>query len=277
MLAIRTARISTASRPSRKTITAVFVTTAAVERGPAPIALLGVAQRLVERLARRLHLGRRGVPLDQLHEPGVVARAVPEQALDLRRTGRWRGRAGAARARARRPRTPRAAPAPRRVYWPAASAPSMRSRPAEMTSKSAVESAFFHSGGKIASARSRMRSAWAFTQLGVGHLAAARRVGQLAPQRQELSSEPPRRGRIALRQHGLAGRERPGGAVAERDRLLDLEVERHPPVVHAASVLDRHEADEAASAGPPGAAAPRARAGRRGTPRARRAVAAVRP
>ena len=34
-------------------------------------------------------------------------------------------------------------------------------------------------------------------------------------------------------------------AGAEGDRLLDLEVERDPPVVDAAPVLDRHERQEA--------------------------------
>ena len=36
-----------------------------------------------------------------------------------------------------------------------------------------------------------------------------------------------------------------GGAGAEGDRLLDLEVERHAVVVDAAVVLDRHEREEA--------------------------------
>ena len=62
---------------------ALFVTTAAVELGPAPIALLRLAERGVERRARRRDLRGGGLALDELHEPGDVAVAVPEEALDL--------------------------------------------------------------------------------------------------------------------------------------------------------------------------------------------------
>ena len=50
---------------------------------------------------------------------------------------------------------------------------------------------------------------------------------------------------VALLQDGLEVGERRLGAVAERHRLLDLELDRDPPVVGAVVVLDRHEVEEA--------------------------------
>ena len=50
---------------------------------------------------------------------------------------------------------------------------------------------------------------------------------------------------VALGQLVAQVGERALRAGAEGDRLLDLEVERHPPVVDAAPVLDRHEREEA--------------------------------
>ena len=51
--------------------------------------------------------------------------------------------------------------------------------------------------------------------------------------------------------------ERLCGAVAERDRLLDLEVERHAAVVDAAAVLDRDEREEAEELAGPALPPPR--------------------
>ena len=52
-------------------------------------------------------------------------------------------------------------------------------------------------------------------------------------------------GRVALGELVAEVVEGGVGGGGERDRLLDLEVERDPPVLDAAAVLDRHERDEA--------------------------------
>ena len=73
---------------------------------------------------------------------------------------------------------------------------------------------------------------------------------------------------VLLGEEVLEVAERLRGAVPEGDRFLDLEVERHPAVVHAASVLDRDEARGSAGAGRRAGAAPPRSAARRGSPRA---------
>jgi hypothetical protein len=64
--------------------------------------------------------------------------------------------------------------------------------------------------------------------------------------------EPERGFGIALGKRRLELTERLRRTVPERHSLLDLEVERHPPVVDATAVLDRDERKEALELpGPP--------------------------
>ena len=82
MLAIRAARISTASSPSRKTTIALFETTDAVELAPGLRPLGRVDELGVESDERRVELRARVLPLHELDKAGVVAVAVPEQSFD---------------------------------------------------------------------------------------------------------------------------------------------------------------------------------------------------
>ena len=68
----------------------------------------------------------------------------------------------------------------------------------------------------------------------------ARRRARRAPRRVAASPAGSRR-----HERRLEVVERGRGSVAERDRLLDLEVERHAAVLDAAAVLDRDEPQEA--------------------------------
>ena len=69
-------------------------------------------------------------------------------------------------------------------------------------------------------------------------------VTRLAREARERRLDATRRGPVAREEARLEVGERGRGAVAERDRLLDLEVLRDAPVADAASVLDRDEAEE---------------------------------
>ena len=95
------------------------------------------------------------------------------------------------------------------------------------------------------SARASASSASASTLLGIGHLLAARGERERAAELVDDDADARRRGRVALGQRGFEIGVGLGGAVPERDRLLHLEVERHPAVVDPAAVLDRHEREEA--------------------------------
>ena len=77
------ARMRTASRPSRKTMTAAFVTTENLRLRAAPDLLLGTGKRIVERRARRGDLVARGAAPEQLDEAVVATGAVPEVTFDL--------------------------------------------------------------------------------------------------------------------------------------------------------------------------------------------------
>ena len=80
---------------------------------------------------------------------------------------------------------------------------------------------------------------------GVGDLVAPGRSAEVSRQPVEQVAEPPRVLLVLEREQVLEVTEGLGGAVAERDRLLDLEVERDLSVLHAAPVLDRDEGEEA--------------------------------
>ena len=70
------------------------------------------------------------------------------------------------------------------------------------------------------------------------------RRAEIAGQTVEDLAEPARVRLVLEREQVLEVAEGLRGAVAERDRFLDLEVERDPAVVDAALVLDRDEGEE---------------------------------
>ena len=78
------ARISTASRPSRKTMIAALVTTV-VRLALSPSVAARVLELVVEREPRGAHLAPRGALGDQLGQAVVALGAEPDQALDVGR------------------------------------------------------------------------------------------------------------------------------------------------------------------------------------------------
>ena len=114
-----------------------------------------------------------------------------------------------------------------------------------MTSKSAVLAASFHSCGYRRSVRPSASSASASTSVGRRDGIPARGVGERDLELVEDGAEPSRRDGARRCERRLDVVVRGLGAVAERDCLLDLEVERHASVLHASSVLDRDESHEA--------------------------------
>ena len=74
---------------------------------------------------------------------------------------------------------------------------------------------------------------------------AVRRGLDLASDLRQRRGDLPRRRRVAGDEHALEVGEGPRRAVAEGDRLLDLEPLRDPAVAHSALVLDGHEREEA--------------------------------
>jgi hypothetical protein len=114
-----------------------------------------------------------------------------------------------------------------------------------MTSKSALSAAPRHSSGNSPRASVAASSARASIAAGEGHTLAPRRCRQRRAEVLERDAEPPRCGSIASGQAGLEVAESLRRSVPERDRLLDLEIERDPPVPDAAGVLDRYQAEEA--------------------------------
>ncbi len=113
-----------------------------------------------------------------------------------------------------------------------------------MTSKSAA-SVSFHASGKMPSARVERLLRQRLDALGIGHLLTPRRQRERAAELVDDDADARRRGCVAPGQGGFEIGVGLGGAVPERDRLLHLEVERHPAVVDPAAVLDRHEREEA--------------------------------
>ena len=81
-LAVIAARISTASRPSRKTMIAALVMTVAFDAESPSVAATS-RQLVVELRARGPDLAPRRAARDEIGEPLVIARAEPDQALDL--------------------------------------------------------------------------------------------------------------------------------------------------------------------------------------------------
>ena len=244
-LAITAARISTASRPSRKTITAAFVTTVAVlAPSPSVPAPSSSASSSASRVSRT---SRAGAWLAiSFARPVVAVDPEPDERLDAARRRRARSSAGSARGRTRRTRTPRAAPArPGGTRRPPTAA-SRRSSVSSIRSKSDCESSSFHSSGKSSSSSSR-GALVRLLDVVLGHdLAAARR----RPRRsRSSSSSAASTSAVACGSRSvelaLEVRERGGGAVAEGDRLLDLERDRHAAVVDAVAVLDRDQVEEA--------------------------------
>ena len=150
-LAISAARISTASRPSRKTMIAVFVITVVRLLGPVPTASSASRSARVERDAVAAISARRAAAVDQRREAVAGRPRRTRRGPRCGRRARARGRAGVARARARRTRRPRSAPAPRcgtgRPRPPSACG---RASPA-MRSKSALASCFSQGFGKSVS------------------------------------------------------------------------------------------------------------------------------
>ena len=114
-----------------------------------------------------------------------------------------------------------------------------------MTSKSAAAPASFHSSGKTPSASSSASFVVGLDLLRRRHRVALAGCGERLPQLGDERVDSPHRDGVARDEHALEVGDRLRGAVAERDRLLDLEGHRDAPVRDAALVLDRDEREEA--------------------------------
>ena len=109
-----------------------------------------------------------------------------------------------------------------------------------------------------------------WTSSGVGDLVAASRGAEVGRQPVEQVAEPPRVLLALEREQVLEVAEGLRGAVAERDRLLDLEVERDSAVLRRRARTRSGRGRGSAGAGRRAAAPPPRRAARRGSPRAPR-------
>ena len=113
-------------------------------------------------------------------------------------------------------------------------------------SRSDCESSSFHSFGKRSSTARRHARATP-PRRPRDDLTAAAGVLDVGLELLERGLDLGRRLRIALGQLGLEVRERGGRAIAEGDRLLDLERDRHPTVIRDVAVLVRHQVEERTS------------------------------
>ena len=242
-LAITAARISTASSPSRNTITAALVTTVAVlapsPSEPAPSSSASSSARRVSCTSRR-----RAALGDQLGQPVVALGAEPDEALHARHhAGRDRAQAqlgaeleegvglepgllglgvlaGAHGALHAVERELDQVEVGLRVVL----APLLRQHPVERLAGLLVRGLHL---------------------VLVHHLAAAAGVLDVGLEPRERPLERGHALRVALGERGLEVGERGRRALAEGDRLLDLERDRHAAVVGAVAVLDRHQVEEA--------------------------------
>ena len=174
----------------------------------------------------------------------MALRAVPEVALDLLEEGRRE--AAQPLLRAELEHAVRLEPRLlRRFQSPAAAAAWSRSSVAEITSKSAVSVASFHALDRASAMSAEgvvgRRLDVAGSATASPRAASARAAPSPSSAGAERRVDAASRGGEA-RLEVVEGRR---GAVAERHGLLDLELERHAAVLHAAAVLDRHEPEEA--------------------------------
>ena len=205
---------------------------------------LRLGQRLVEGETGLLELRERRLALDQLHEPVGVAVPVPEERLDLlERAGRDPAQPllGPELEDAVRLEPRLLGPAPVALRGGRLDAVERRGDHVEVRGLGGlVPSLGEDRPGEAEGVLRRCPDR-------VGRLdpVAARGGGEVVAERRERRLELSGRGGVAAEEDRLEVGERGGRAVAERDRLLDLEVEHDAPVADAASVLDRDELGEA--------------------------------
>ena len=255
---------------------ALFVTTETREPGPAPIALLGLAERGVERRAASPRAPPRAAfRLTSCTSPSTSPSPYQKSALDPLEQATGRDPGGAAPGRARRCRTPRGAPdsarPSRRCGSGALHAIERRGDDVEVRAAAGllpavrVDVAGRH--GRALRPRPRGRRGGSATS------APRLRVGErVAPRLAERGAEPARRGAGRGRARIDSRSAKAPRAVAERDRLLDLEVVDDAPAVDAARVLDRHELEEPLELAGAAHLLRLGRAAPRGSPRAPRSI-----
>ena len=223
---------------------ALFVITETREPAPAPTRASASASAWSSGETRLLELRERRLALDQLHEPVGVAVPVPEERLDLlERAGRDPAQAllGPELEDAVRLEPRLLGPAPVALRGGRLDAVERRGDHVEVRGLGGLVPPLGEDRPGEAEGVLRRRP----DRLGRRHPVAARGGGEVVAERRERRLELSRRGGVAAEEDRLEVGERGGRAVAERDRLLDLEVEHDAPVADAASVLDRHELGEA--------------------------------
>ena len=206
--------------------------------------LLGVRERDVERRARLGHLGRVGLALHELREARQPVGAVPEEALDLDEEAVGEPAQPLLRAELEEgiglePSLLglRELAGGHRVLEPVERGRDDvevggRARVLPLLRVERVDEAERLVGRGLDVVR-------------VGDRVVPRRGAEVGREPVEKVAEPPRVLLVLEREQVLEVAERLRGAVAERHRLLDLEVERDLAVLHAALVLDRDEGEEA--------------------------------
>ena len=196
----------------------------------------------LQRRDRFLELGAGVLPLDELHEPGLSAVAVPEEALDPLEQRR------------RDPAQPLLRPELEdpvrlqpRLLRPA---PAARLRGRREAVDRRCDDVEVGACGRLlprigVEVVDQLQSAIGAPADGLGGLRPAGDGGvQRAAERSDDGGQLAGRRRIAREQLRRDVRQRGGDGVAEADRLLDLECERDPCPFDAAVVLDRHESEE---------------------------------
>ena len=238
------ARMRTASSPSRKTMMAAFVTTETSDCGPLPICCSerASASSSAARVDRDLLVGR--MAAEKLDEAVVALRAVPEVALDLleqRRRETAQSLLGTELEDAVRLESRLLGLFPVAGRSSGLQAVERRGDDVEVGRLRR-----FLPLGRVQRADEREGVVGRCPDgVGVGNRIAARGVGESRSELVECGAQARGRARVGRGERGAEVDECRRRPVAKRDRLLDLELECHPPVLHAPAVLDRDEPKEA--------------------------------